>query len=768
MLAILLIAFLVAGLAPLLHAPLGRRTGWVLALLPLGIFAYFLTFVPRVSQGEAVVHLTPWISSLQINLSFYLDGLSLLFALLISGIGALVLVYGGGYLEGDRYLGRFYLYILLFMASMLGLVLASNLITLFVFWELTSLTSYLLIGYKHQSEKARKAALQALLVTGIGGLALLAGLILLGFMAGTFELHELLAAPTPLQEHPAYLGALVLILVGAFTKSAQFPFHFWLPGAMAAPTPVSAYLHSATMVKAGVYLLARLAPAMGGTEVWLYAVAGFGLVTAFVGSYLALCYTDLKLMLAYTTVAALGTLTFLIGLGTPEAAKAMAVFLLAHALYKAALFMGAGSVEHGSGSRDVSQLAGLGPLMPLSFAAALLAAASMAGLPPLLGFIGKEVVYESVLHQAPSLLLVALVVAKVAVVAVALLVGLKPFVGSLRAPLGQKVHEVSASMWLPPLLLALLGLGFGLFPKPVEPLLVPAAGAVLGEAVAFYLALWHGLNLVLLLSLLTLLAGVLLYWLWERLGPALRVYERLFARLPERGYELSLEAMSALAAFQTRALQSGRMPRYLLLILSFTLLLVGSTLFLREGLVGRLDLAGFSVFEWALALLVLVGSLVVATTGSRLMAVAALGVVGYAVALIFLVYGAIDVAITQIAVETLTVILLVLVLRALPKGGLDVNPRGRWRDAALAVAFGALMTALVLGVTSLPFDTRLSEWFAEASYPLARGRNIVNVILVDFRALDTLGEILVLVTAAVGVYGLLRLRARRKERGGRV
>ncbi len=770
MLIAVLTCFLAACVAPWLHAVFGKRTGWLLALVPAGIFAYLLTFVPEVRTGETVTQVTPWVSGLDITLAFYLDGLSLIFALLISGIGTLIVIYGGGYLKGERHLGRFYLYILLFMASMLGLVLTSNLISLFIFWELTSLTSYLLIGYNHASEKSRKAALQALLVTGIGGLALLAGLVLLAFMGGSFELFELLTAPGVVQEHPWYLGALILVLAGAFTKSAQFPFHFWLPSAMEAPTPVSAYLHSATMVKAGVYLLARLGPVMGGTEVWLYAVGGFGLATMLIGSYLALCHTDLKRLLAYTTVAALGTLTFLIGLGTPEAAKAMVVFLLVHALYKAALFMVAGSIDHESGSRDVEEVAGLGRIMPLSFAAALVAAASMAGIAPLLGFIGKELVYEAVYDFARFgwfLTLIA-VLANVAVVAVALIVGLRPFIGRFRAPKGDKVHEAPPSMWLGPILLGGLSLGFGLFPATVDAaLLVPAASAVLGEATTFYLALWHGFNVVLLLSVVTVVAGALLYFAWERLRPGMVGFDRAFAGVPERGYELSLEAMNWVAKVQTRLLQNGQLRVYLMVIVAVSLLLVGGTLFIRGGLVGRLELSGFYLFEWLLALAVLVGSLVVATTRSRLAAVAALGIVGYAVALIFLLYGATDVAITQFFVETLTVILLMLVLMALPKVSLNVTPRGRWRDASLAVASGALLTVLVLGVTSLPFDTRLSEWFAEASYPLAQGRNIVNVILVDFRALDTLGEIIVLVVAGVGVYGLLELRAHLKEKGTR-
>ncbi|HRF49684.1 MAG TPA: proton-conducting transporter membrane subunit, partial [Anaerolineales bacterium] len=423
--------FILASLAPALTPRLGRWAGWVLAGLPAAIVLLLIVQWPVVAGGRAIVEAYPWVPELGVSLSLRLDGLGLLFALLISGIGALVAVYGGGYLKGDRDLGRFYAWLLVFMAAMLGVASADNLLALFIFWELTSLSSYMLIGFGHDRASARQAALQALLVTGGGGLALLAGLVLLGLAGGTFELSALLSQGEALRAHALYVPAVVLILLGAFTKSAQFPFHFWLPNAMEAPTPISAYLHSATMVKAGVYLLLRLSPALGGTELWIYAVGGVGATTMLLGAVLALAQTDLKRLLAYSTVSALGMLTLLIGLGTKLALEAAVVLLAAHALYKGALFLVAGILDHETGTRDITRLGGLLRQLPITATAAGIAALSMAGVPPLFGFISKELIYEAALAGGAGPALIAIVVvAGVSFAVVAGLVGLAPFWGA--------------------------------------------------------------------------------------------------------------------------------------------------------------------------------------------------------------------------------------------------------------------------------------------------------------------------------------------------
>jgi multicomponent Na+:H+ antiporter subunit A len=421
-----LIAFAAALAAPFVTRPLGDRVGWVLALVPAGLTAWFLALLAAVQAGGRS-EVTPWVPQLGVATAFRLDGLSLTFALMIVGIGTAVVIYAGGYMRGDRQLPRFYLLLLAFMAAMLGVVLSDDLIALFVFWELTSLTSYFLIGYKHEAKSSRDGALQGLLITASGGLAMLAGFLILGASFGTFRISELLADPAALQASSAYLPALILIALGALTKSAQFPFHVWLPNAMAAPTPVSAYLHSATMVKAGVYLLARLAPGMGGTPAWFWILTVAGTATVVAAAVLALLQRDAKRLLAYSTLIALGALVTLIGVGGKVAAEAMLAFMVAHALYKAPLFMIAGSIDHEAGSRDVTALKGLGRVMPISWGIALAASVSAAGLPPMLGFVGKELAYETLLAHPWAL--AGLVAASAVMVVIVWLVAWMPFAG---------------------------------------------------------------------------------------------------------------------------------------------------------------------------------------------------------------------------------------------------------------------------------------------------------------------------------------------------
>ncbi|HMO86146.1 MAG TPA: proton-conducting transporter membrane subunit, partial [Lacipirellulaceae bacterium] len=478
--------FALALIAPSVHRVLRDGAGWALALLPAGLAVYFASLIPDMPR-EGLRMSIPWAPSLGLQFSLLCDGLSALMALLISGVGALVLIYAGGYFHGRREAVRLYVLLLAFMASMLGVVLADNVLTLFVFWELTSFTSYLLIGFDHERPAARAAALQALLVTGGGGLALLAGLLLLGrvgadnglSLVDSLQLSSLLPLGEAAAAHPLYAPILILVCLGAFTKSAQVPFHFWLPGAMAAPTPVSAYLHSATMVKAGVYLLARLSPLLGGTELWTGLVGAVGGATMLTGAVLALRETDLKLVLAYTTVSALGALTLLVGLDTPHCAVAAAAYLAAHGMYKGALFLVAGAVDHSVHTRDVTQLSGLARAMPLTAVAAGLAALSMAGLPPLFGFVAKELLYDAALHGPAASAAVAVAVgASVLLVAAAAVVGVRPFLGGV-SDKAKLAHEVAGSLLLGPLLLAGLGVVVGLLPGVLGDALVGGAAAAL-------------------------------------------------------------------------------------------------------------------------------------------------------------------------------------------------------------------------------------------------------------------------------------------------
>jgi len=759
MLATVLSGFGAALAAPFLHRRFPRWSGWMCALVPLMLFCFFAAQGGEVAAGHTVRAAYEWIPSLGVDFSFRLDGLSLLFVLLISGIGVLVVAYASSYLHGHRHLGRFYGMILAFMAAMLGTVLAGDLIALFVFWELTGLCSYLLIGFDHGREAARKAALLALLVTGAGGLALLAGFILLGEGAGSMDLAALLTRGDAVRSHPLYLPILALVLLGAFTKSAQFPFHFWLPGAMEAPTPVSAYLHSATMVKLGIYLLARLSPVLGGTDAWFWSVTLAGGITMVAGGVMALIRSDLKQILAYSTVSALGTLTLLLGLHTPLAATAAMVFLLVHALYKSALFLAAGAVDHGAGTRDLARLGGLARAMPWVALGAGLAALSMAGVAPLAGFVAKELLYEAKL-QAPlaaEFVTGAGFVANALTVAVAVMVGYLPFHGRERET-SLHHHRVEPLLWLPPLVPALMGLVIGIVPGLAGRWLVaPAVAAVRGAPVPVDLALWHGVNPVFLLGVATVATGI---------GIA-SVRGALLRRLPassgsgwgpERGYGLLLGGMIGLARWQTRLLQNGRLRYYLMTVVGAAVFLMAIAILQSGEIPRQLPRPDGGIHEWLAAGVILAGALVAAVTTSRLAAVAGLGTVGYGVALVYILYGAPDLAMTQFCIETLSIVLFVLVLYRLPRFSLLSRPAGRVRDLLVALAIGGFMTVLVWLAVSQTLVPHISTYFLEQSLPAGHGRNVVNVILVDFRALDTLGEITVLAVAALGVYGLMKAR----------
>lgn len=752
--------FMVALAAPWLTRWLGDRVGWVIALLPLSITVYLLTFIPDLADGGSVRYSLEWIPALNVNLSFHVDGLGLVFALLIAGIGTLIMFYGGGYLQGHHHLGRFYVYILMFMASMLGVVLSDNLITFFIFFELTSLTSYLLIGFSHNAADSRYSARQALLVTGIGGQMLLVGLILMAIVGGGWEFSVLTEQADVIQDHSLYLPIMILILGGAFTKSAQVPFHFWLPSAMAAPTPVSAYLHSATMVKAGVYLMARVNPTLGGTDIWQFVLITFGAATMFLGAYLAVQRTDLKQLLAYTTVSSLGTLTMLIGIGTDIALKAAMVFLVVHSMYKGALFMVAGTIDHETGTRDIRILGGLRKLMPVTAIGAAVAALSMAGVPPLFGFIGKELIYEAALDLDTLAIILAIVAvaSNILMVVVAGITGIQPFVGEEKET-PKHAHEAPASLYLGPLILGSLSLAIGAIPALVDTrILEPAVSAVAGEPVEVTLSIWHGFNVMLAMSVITVALGVVAYAGREQIRGVTNGTDPLGKLGPESMYAHLLKLLDWTARTQTKIVQNGYLRFYFLTIV---LVLIISSIYPLAAY-GNIQLAGdisdIRVYELGIVLVVILGALMAVRAQSRLAAVAALGTVGYGVATIYILYGAPDLAMTQILVETLTVILFVLVLYRLPQFATLSKAGSRIRDAVIACTGGLLMTILVLVVSNERFYDSISQFHAEESYPSAFGRNVVNVILVDFRAIDTFGEIIVLAVAGIGVYALLRLR----------
>jgi multicomponent Na+:H+ antiporter subunit A len=757
---ILLMVFATAVVAPLLET---IRVFWrtrLLALVPLAAFLWLASFLPGVAAGDVHQEAYPWVYGLGFDLVFRLDGLALLFALLIAGIGTLIVLYGGTYLKRYPALPRFFTFLFMFMGSMLGVVLADNIFALFVFWELTSLSSSLLIGFRHGHRPTRKAALQALLVTATGGLALMAGLILATTAQGSAVISDWEPGGEALMTSYYLVPMLILVLLGAFTKSAQWPFHFWLPNAMAAPTPVSAYLHSATMVKAGVYLLARLSPHFGAVPGWNEALLAFGGITMLLGVLWALVQTDLKKMLAYTTISALGLLVMALGMGTEAAVHGALVFLLAHACYKGALFMVAGNVDHGTGIRHVGRLGGLFGSMRYTGIAAVLAAFSMAGFPLFVGFLGKELFYESALHHPLfSLVLVsALFLTGVAFAALALVIGHKLFFG--KGKLIERVpHEVQGGMLAGPLVLGMAGLLFGVLPGfTLEGLLSRAATVVMPNAGGMDLHLWHGFTPVLGLSVLTLLMGLVLY----RFTAAIRwrsTWAKVAGRVgPEAFYDGSWERITMFSRHFSAFIQSGHL-RYYIMVILVTLFVLALLPIWHYGLFHpEHTFAGVDAYEWLLALVLVVSVLATVAAPDRLMAIAVLGVVGYGVALFFAIYGGTDMAMTQFLVETLTLIVFVYVLWKLPNYIKLTGGGHRFRDVTIAVTGGVVMTSIILLVTDYPLVSELKLYYAQQSYLLAKGRNVVNVILVDFRALDTMGEIAVLSIAGLGVMALAKLR----------
>ena len=732
---------------------LGGPAGWTSILLPALGFLVLVQHLPAVGAGEALVWSAEWVPSLGATLGIALDGLSLLFGLLITGIGTGVALYASSYLGHQDHYPRFCLYFLMFTAGMLGLVLAADLLTLFVFWEVTTISSYLLIGYVSDDPKSRRNALQALLVTGTGGLALLAGIILIGGAAGTLQIREL----GDLSGHPLYVPIALLVLAGAFTKSAQVPFHFWLPNAMAAPTPVSAYLHSATMVKGGVYLMARLSPNLGGTDLWSLSLMGFGGVTAVFASVLAVRQTDIKQLLAYTTLMALGTLTLFLGLGTEYAFEGAMLFLLVHALYKAALFLMIGVVDHGTGTRDARVLRGLAGAMPLTFLAALLAILSMAGLPPLVGFVGKEWLYKAGFGAesgGPHLWALGCAFAASALmVCAAGIAGLRPFLGTRSHA---EAHEGPWPMLAAPLLLGGLALWLGIVPDAAEPIVGAAASAVAGAPVAVDLYLFKEVEPALILSVVTLLCGAALY---AAHGAVRDRLARLDGRAPhfDPGWDRLMGWVAAGAHGLTATIQTGVLRRYIYVTFAALALMIAAGLW-RTGLwPDTIVPEGELVTKhWSVLIFIVAGAMVTAFTHSRMTAVASLGVVGIGVALIFIMFGAPDVAITQLLVETLVVVLVAVAMLKLPPLDRERVRSVRLWDLGLAAALGAGTTVIMLLVQAVPVDRRITDYYEIASYPEAYGQNIVNVILVDFRALDTFGEIAVVAVAALAAYALLR------------
>lgn len=742
-----------------------------LSIIPFGLFLFFLSYLPAIQSEKSVLIHNEWIPSMGIGLDFKIDGLSLLFALLITGIGTLVYLYASSYLKRHIHLNRFYCYLTAFMGSMLGVVLSDNLITLFVFWELTSISSFFLIGFNNEEEDSRKSALWALSITGLGGFFMLAAFVLIGSVTQTYSIHELLTQSSVLVDNTYYYIIIFFLFAGAFTKSAQFPFHFWLPGAMKAPTPVSAYLHSATMVKAGIYLLARFTPILSDGDVWNLTLMIVGGTTMFIGAFTSVFKRDMKSVLAFSTISALGILVFLLGVGTETAIYAACVFILVHALYKATLFLITGIIDHEAHTRDLSVLSGLKKVMPVLAAAGFIAALSSAGIPLTFGFLSKELIYgattDTVIWTNESVITLTVLafLTNVFLTTSGYLVGIKPFFGKLPQEF-KELQMPDLFLWLPPVLLSLLTLIFGVFPWMADNIILQDVTAnVYGTKITQHLALWHGFNTVLYISIATIAAGTVLYFVVK---PSERLENKLagFVKVSPQYLIGELSDKIRIFAFKyTRFFQNGYLRIYLMYIIVFFIGIVGYKLFADVPLrVNTNDLSAFRIYEFIIFLITLAAVYIVTTTTSRLTSIAAMGIVGYCICLIFVFYGAPDLAMTQFAIDTLLVVLFVLVLFKLPSFLRFSNTKIQFRDGIIAIAFGGLISLITLQALVYPSAKDVSKFYADNAYLLAKGKNVVNVILVDFRGFDTMIETIVLSIAAIGVYGMLKYKLKDGER----
>ncbi|WP_042357112.1 Na+/H+ antiporter subunit A [Bacillus rubiinfantis] len=788
---LIFLPFIFAVLVPFIHKWSVRRkvhTGWFVLPVPLTITLYLVPYIADIAKGKTYLTELSWIPSLGIHFTLFFDGLGLIFALLISGIGTLVIFYSIYYLAKDKEaLHNFYVYLLLFMGAMLGIVLADHVFVLYVFWELTSVSSFLLIAYWYQRKNSREGAQKSLLITVAGGLAMLAGLILLSLMTDTYSIREMLNKHQELSSHQLFLPAMLLILAGAFTKSAQFPFSIWLPDAMEAPTPISAYLHSATMVKAGIYLVARFTAIFGGTPGWFWLVSGVGLATLLYGSINAVGQKDLKAMLAYSTISQLGLIMCLVGLGSAAvadtfegdmslyafAAVAAMFHLINHSTYKGSLFMVVGIIDHAAGTRDLRRLGGLVGLMPVSFVIALISSFAMAGLPPFNGFLSKEMFFTSVLSLmkqpvfgiegfALFFLLIAMIASVFTFIYCMILV-FKTFTGKYQPEkLDKPVHEAPFAMLLPPLLLATLVIAIFFFPNViVDYFLQPALAAMIPNHTGFVISIrpWHGWTTEVWMTVGVLVGGVILYRSLEKWAGIYLLYPKSL-RLNQM-YQQLLKGMESVSLTVTRRYMTGSVRDYLRYIFIILMVVLSGGLWLLDGINFNFSKSGdMNAYEIGIifGMVLAVFTVVLATT--RLTAIIALGALGLLVSLMFVVLRAPDLALTQLVVETVTTVLFLLCFYHLPelpkeKKRLTVNPLHLF----ISLAVGTVTTVLALSANNQRIALSISGFF-EDSYALAGAKNIVNAILVDFRGLDTMLEILVLCIAGLGVFTLINLGAK--------
>ncbi|WP_067727346.1 Na+/H+ antiporter subunit A [Oceanobacillus damuensis] len=792
--------FLLAIFIPFFYKYLKKiHTGWFVLILPLVLFVYFLSFIPVTSSGDVILRSVPWVPSLGINFALYIDGLSLLFALLITGIGTLVVLYSIYYLSKVKEkLNNFYVYLLMFMGAMLGVVLSDNIIVIYVFWEVTSIASSLLISYWFHREKSTYGAQKSMFITVFGGLSMLGGFSLLYVMTGTFSIREIIANVELVTGSELFLPAMILVLLGAFTKSAQFPFHIWLPDAMEAPTPVSAYLHSATMVKAGIYLVARLTAVFGGSAEWFWIITLAGLTTLMWGSVSAIRQKDLKSILAFSTISQLGLIMSLLGVGSAAyyfndgdnalytVAILAAVFhLINHATFKGSLFMTAGIIDHETGTRDIRKLGGLMTIMPVTATISLVGLASMAGLPPFNGFLSKELFFTSMLNatefgifslESFGIILPVLAwIASVFTFAYCLIMFFKTFTGKFKPEEldVDHVHEAPFGMLVSPIILGLLVVVFGLFPNILAySLIEPAMAAILpgilapGEVFDVYIHHWHGFVPELFMTIAVVILGTLIFLTMKKWSKsAFYQGERdIFNQVYDGGYDGLVKGAQGI----TRIQMTGRLRDYFMYMCSFIILVLGYTMYRYDVFsVDTSNLSPIDPYMWVISI-IFIGSVVsVPFINNRIGVIIVTGVAGFVVALMFVVFRAPDLALTQLLVETVTVVLFMLVFYHLPKLKKEpVNKRLSVLKLIISVGFGAIMTMVSISAFAMGSGAgfpSISEYFIENAKELAGGYNIVNVILVDFRGLDTMLEILVLGIAALAVVTMIKLRLKGSE-----
>ncbi|MCY1117798.1 Na+/H+ antiporter subunit A [Bacillus safensis] len=786
--------FLLAFVVPFLYKYVRRiHTGWFVLILPILLFTYFIQMLHITSNGRTLFSQAEWIPSLGMNFTVYVDGLSLLFALLITGIGSLVVLYSIFYLSKEKeQLGSFYTYLLMFMTAMLGVVLSDNMVVLYLFWELTSISSFLLIGYWYKRERSRYGATKSLLITVFGGLAMLGGFILIYLITDSFSIREAVNQLQLIMASPYFIPAMILILLGAFTKSAQFPFYIWLPDAMEAPTPVSSYLHSATMVKAGIYLVARFSPIFAISEVWFWTISIVGLVTLFWGSFHAVRQNDLKAILAYSTVSQLGMIMLMLGVGAAAihennpaffgAAVLAAIFhLINHATFKGSLFMAAGIIDHETGTRDIRKLGGLMTIMPITFTITLIGTFSMAGLPPFNGFLSKELFFTSMIRISdisftdvstwgaifPTLAWLASVFTFI----YSMMLLFKTFRGRLNIDqLEKKPHEAPIGMLIPPIILAALVVTFFFFPNILAySVIEPAIAAIIPEAIetgsrfSVKIEAWHGFQPELYMTIGVVVLGTIGYLTLSKWRPMYNIFKEKWSF--NALYDRSLIGLEKGSYRLTNSYMTGFLRDYLVYVFGFMIIVIGGVMFYQQAFSFQTDqAASIGTYEVILSLVMVAATIATVFASSRLTAIIALGVMGYTLSLFFVIFRAPDLALTQLIIETISVALFLLCFYHLPKLSLKQKTRRfKMTNLIISLGVGVVVTCLAFASTSQQSLDTISTYFIENSYKLAGGDNIVNVILVDFRGFDTLFEITVLAIAALGIYGLLKTQAKRKR-----